>query len=131
MWSDKYIHIPFADHGRSKNGCDCWGLVTVIYKENFNVDLPLLLAYDNIKDVKHITDLCQNECERWEEIPLGEERPFDVLVFNILGAPCHVGVIIEKGLVLHCEKGIGTHVSEYYKEKQWCLRIAGIYRYVK
>lgn len=131
MWSDKYIHIPFADHGRSKNGCDCWGLVTVIYKENFNVDLPLLLAYDNIKDVKHITDLCQNECENWQEVPEGEEEPYDVLVFRILGAPCHVALVVQKGLMLHTEKGIGTHISEYKREKQWCQRLAGIYRYVK
>ena len=57
MLSDKYISIPFADHGRSKNGCDCWGLATVAYKEKFKVDLPLLLDYDCIKDVRHITTL--------------------------------------------------------------------------
>lgn len=131
MWSDKYISIPFADHGRSKNGCDCWGLVTVVYKEKFNVDLPLLLDYDSIKDVRHITTLCKNECENWHEIPKGEEQAYDVLVFNILGAPCHVALVVEKGLMLHTEKGIGTHISDYKRDRQWCLRLAGVYRYVK
>lgn len=131
MWSDKYISVPFADHGRSKNGCDCWGLVTVVYKEKFKIDLPFLLDYDNVKDVRHITTLCKNECENWEEISKNEEQPYDVLVFNILGAPCHVALVVEKGLMLHTEKGIGTHISDYKRDKQWCNRLAGIYRYVK
>ena len=131
MWTDDYISIPFADHGRSRKGCDCWGLARVIYKEKFNIDLPLLLEYNDIKDVRHITKLYETECQEWVEMPIGEEQPFDILVFKILGSPCHIAIVVEKGLMIHCEKGIGTHISEYYKDKQWCLRLTGVYRRVK
>lgn len=131
MWSNKYISIPFKEHGRSREGVDCWGLASVIYKEEFNVDLPLLTDYSTTKDRGAIAKLCNEESKKWINIPEGEEQPFDVLIFKILNIPCHVGIVISKGVMIHCEYGIGTHLTEYEKEFQWSKRLAGIYRYTK
>lgn len=131
MWCNNYIHVPFSDKGRDRNGCDCWGLARLIYKEQLNIELPLLLDYNDTKDRFHISNVCEIECKEWQEIKTGQEKPFDVLVFKILSLPCHVGVVIEKGLMIHCEKGCGTHLTEYNKEVQWYHRLAGVYRYVK
>ena len=131
MWSNKYISIPFKEHGRSREGVDCWGLASVIYKEEFNVDLPLLTDYSTTKDRGAIAKLCSEESKKWVNILEGKEKPFDILIFKILNIPCHVGIVISKGLMIHCEYGIGTHLTEYEKEFQWSKRLAGIYRYTK
>lgn len=131
MWSNKYISIPFADHGRSREGCDCWGLARVIYKEELGIDLPTLTDYENTRDSKAIAKLYDEEHLKWEEIPPGKEKEFDVVVFKIMGLPTHIGVVINKGMIIHCEKGIGTHITEFNKEFQWKKRLGGIYRYVK
>lgn len=131
MWSNKYISIPFKEHGRSREGSDCWGLVSVIYKEEFGIDLPTLQDYSCTKDKRAISKLCEQESKRWVEIPVGEEQPFDVLIFKILNIPCHVAVVISKGIMIHCEYGIGSHLTEYNKDIQWNKRLAGVYRYAK
>lgn len=131
MWSNKYISIPFVEHGRTREGCDCWGLARVIYEEQLGVNLPLLLNYKNTKDSANIAELYENEHQEWSEVKKGEEKPFDILVFKILGFPTHIGIVINKGYMIHCEYGIGTHVTEYNREIQWSKRLAGIYRYNK
>lgn len=131
MWCNEYIHIPFKEHGREPDGCDCWGLARVIYKEKLGIELPTLLDYKNTKDGCSIAGLYENEHKNWEEIPIGQEKEFDVLVFKILGLPTHIGVVISKGMMIHCEYGIGTHVTEYNREFQWKKRLAGVYRHAK
>lgn len=131
MWCNNYISVPFADHGRTAQGCDCWGLARLIYKEQLGIDLPALLDYKNTKDSHNIAELYEIEHQEWQEIPLGQEKSFDVLVFKIMGLPTHIAVVVDKGLMIHCEKGCGTHISEYNKEVQWKTRLAGVYRYVK
>lgn len=131
MWCNDYIAVPFADHGRTAHGCDCWGLARLIYKEQLNIDLPELLDYKNTKDSRNIAELYEIEHQEWREIPIGQEKPFDILVFKIMGLPTHIAVVVDKGLMIHCEKGCGTHISEYNKEVQWKTRLAGVYRYVK
>lgn len=131
MWCNKYISVPFEEHGRTKNGCDCWGLARLIYEKELGINLPALLDYKNTKDGKSISELYEIEHQEWEEIPVGQEKPFDMLVFRMLGLPTHIAVVVDKGLMIHCEKGCGTHISEYNKEVQWKTRLAGVYRYVK
>lgn len=131
MWCNNYISVPFEEHGRSRQGCDCWGLARLIYKEQLGIDLPELLNYKNTKDSRNIAELYEIEHQEWQEIPLGQEKSFDILVFKMLGLPTHIALVVDKGLMIHCEKGCGTHISEYNREVQWKTRLAGVYRYVK
>ncbi|MBP5698215.1 MAG: C40 family peptidase [Alphaproteobacteria bacterium] len=131
MWCNDYINIPFQEHGRNRAGCDCWGLARIIYKEKLDIDLPTLLNYENTRDSNAIVELYEKEHLNWVEIPVGEEKEFDILVFKILGLPTHIGIVINKGMMIHCEYKIGTHITEYYNEVQWRNRLAGVYRYAK
>lgn len=131
MWSNEYINIPFKEHGRDRSGCDCWGLARIIYKEQLGLDLPTLINYENTKDSHAIAELYENEHLKWQEIPVGEEKEFDILVFKILGLPTHIGIVINKGIMIHCEYKIGTHITEYTREIQWRNRLVGVYRYAK
>lgn len=35
-----FIGIPFVSKGRTFRGCDCYGLVSLYYKEVLNIELP-------------------------------------------------------------------------------------------
>lgn len=129
MWCNDFISVLFKEKGRDRNGCDCWGLARLIYKEKLNIELPLLLDYDTTKDSKSISKLYDIEHQDWEEIPVGEEKEFDILVFKIVGLPTHVGVVVKKGIMIHCENKRGSHITEYYKDIQWNKRLVGVYRY--
>lgn len=128
-WSNEYIKIPFKDCGRDENGCDCWGLARLIYRDKLGINLPSLTGYSDTHDRKVIADLYEGEHITWEEVPLGEEKEFDIIIFRTMGLPTHVGVAIGNGFMIHCERSIGTCISNYRKELLWKKRIVGVYRY--
>ena len=131
-WSNKYLRIPFKDKGRSENGSDCWGLVRIIYQKELNVELPSYLEYNNTLDVRKIPSLLKVNSESdWSRVELGDEQPYDVVVLNLRNNPMHVGVVVEKGFMVHCEKGRETYHTEYTKHADWKNRIYGIFRHKK
>ena len=40
-WAADYIGLAFREHGRARNGADCWELVVLIAAEQFCIHLPL------------------------------------------------------------------------------------------
>lgn len=128
-WCNKYIKIPFKDCGRDENGCDCWGLARLIYRDELGIELPTLTGYSDTHDRRVIADLYEGEHPRWVEVPLGQEKEFDIIIFRTMGLPTHVGVAIGDGFMIHCERSIGTCISNYRKEMLWKKRIVGVYRH--
>lgn len=129
MDTNKYIRIPFAEHGRSREGADCWGLACIIFTEERGLTLPHLVGYSDTKDKVTIPEIIKSESIRWEFIPTGHEQPFDIAVFRMLGQPMHVGVVVKRGLMIHSERGSGVYLTAYYKERQWDKRLEGFFRY--
>lgn len=70
----------------------------------------------------------REERRRWIPIEHGEEKFGDVVVLRMRGQPIHVGLVIEKGRMLHAEVGIGS-VLDSYASARWVLRVTGFYRY--
>lgn len=128
-WCNKYIKVPFKECGRDEKGCDCWGLTRLIYRDELGIDLPELIGYKDTDDRKKITDLYDAEHLRWKEIPLNEEKEFDVIIFRAMGLPTHVGVAIGGGFMVHCIRNVGTCIVNYRKDLAWNKRIVGVYRY--
>jgi cell wall-associated NlpC family hydrolase len=129
MNTDDYIRIPFEELGRSRQGADCWGLACIIFKEERGIELPSLLGYSDTKDKVKISDIIRSESMCWELVEKGKESKFDIAVFRMLGQPMHIGIVIRHGLMIHCERGSGVHLTEYYKERQWDKRLEGFFRY--
>lgn len=131
MKTDDYIRIPFKDHGRTRNGADCWGLACIIYAEQLGIELPALTGYEDTKDRAKISDIIKAESQTWQFIVRDKEEPFDIAVFKVLGQPMHVGVVVKPGLMIHCERGCGVYRTQYYKENQWDRRLEGFFRYAE
>lgn len=100
-WAIPYVGIPFIDGGRGLVGCDCWGLVRLVYSAVLGIDLP---TYGEISaaEVARVTERIRADSAAAPWLPvMGEARPFDVLVMR--GRPLHVGVMVDARHVLHVE----------------------------
>jgi cell wall-associated NlpC family hydrolase len=121
--------VPFRDKGRDFHGWDCWGLVVRAYRECFGVELP---------DYSHISALSSQEAgefiavqkKTWIEVEAHQGRPGDVIVLRHGSWPCHVGLVVKAGLMLHVDMDIDTCV-EPYDSGPWKNRVIGIYRHAE
>jgi len=128
-WTAEYIGLPFADHGRTRSGVDCWGLVRLVLAERFGIDVP---SYDgSYRQTTDRTDLdyliSTERSSAWTSVPLGTEQPGDVVLLRCLGAACHVGLVVAAGVMIHAEVGLDT-VLDRYDTTRWAARVQGIYR---
>ncbi|MDH3997703.1 MAG: C40 family peptidase [Desulfuromonadales bacterium] len=127
-WLNDYIGMPFLDHGRDAQGCDCWGLVRLVLAEQFEIDVPSYgTAYSDCKSAEigpHIDDVAKD----WRQVEDEAAQPGDVVVLRIAGQPWHVGLVIEAGMMLHVERGLDACL-ERYDGPHWSKRLVGIYRH--
>lgn len=134
IWAASYMDIPFTDLGRSRDGCDCYGMILMILKECANVRIPDLTGmYKDIQDVrtiKKIVDHMSAQESMWTKIERGNETEFDIVVCRIVGLPIHVGIVTRKGWMLHTIDGVGPSEVEYTKG-EWKApgKIIGFYRH--
>lgn len=127
-WCAPYIGIPFVEHGRDRGGCDCWGLVRLVYAERLGVELPAYSGdYKDTRDGESISGLCRSERRRWQTV--GIERPMDVICLRVRGLPWHVGLVAEPGRMLHVIRGAAACIEDYTRPL-WARRVEGIYRWL-
>ena len=128
-WTAEYIGLPFREHGRDRNGVDCWGLVVLTATERFGIRLPTYVAdYASTHDADDIGRLVRGQMDLWREVSRGHERPGDVVLMRLLNQPMHVGMVVARGWMLHIEQGIDACLERYDGAK-WRRRVMGIYRF--
>lgn len=130
MWWNEYIGVKFKVKGRDKDGVDCWGLVRLVYAEQFNIELPdYLECYDSVDDKKALSELMGNEKNNgWVEQK--EPKEGDTLLLRMDGVPFHVGIYTKDGMFIHCERGANTNHAKM-NSFRWRNSVAGIYRWMK
>lgn len=127
MWSNKYIGIPFKDGGRDSNGLDCWGLVRLIYKDEYNISLPSFNThYSTVDDTERLEELISQYKEGWIEANSPDEGC--VVLFKTMGSITHVGVLINKNQFLHINEGTNVTI-ESLDSTRWNKRVIGYYKY--
>ncbi len=130
-WSSPYVGIPWKPTGRDESGCDCWGLVRLVYRDLLKIELdPLTGCYATAEERADIAAIIAGEKQNgaWLPVDVGQEADFDVLVFHALGFQSHVGVVATSPLMLHATAGQSSGMVRY-TEGRWLPRLAGIYRH--
>lgn len=130
----KYIRIPFREHGRDFNGCDCGGLVWLVYKTELKIELPDWRAYyqnTQFESFGELTDTISTmlgDCG--QPVPLHEPlKPFDVISLNFCGNPVHVGIMVNRHIFMHIMDGYTNVRQERIDSASWRKRIDGVFRY--
>lgn len=125
-----YQRIPFHEKGRSFYGCDCWGLVKLIYKQECAIILPGYdEMYENTRDAEPLARIINEEKNiTWREVKKPEM--FDVVLLRMRGLAAHVGLITAPKFMIHCMDGAGT-THEKYDSLRWGNKVLGFYRYEK
>lgn len=129
-WWDDYRGIPYLDHGRGRDGLDCWGLVRLVYAERFGVALPSFAEDYECSDAVDLS-IVEKRMDGWREV----ERPTegDVVLIRIVRnrrPRFHIGVVVNprRGEVLHISKDISVTV-EQYRSPRWASRVVGFWRH--
>ena len=128
-WVNAYVGLPFKEHGRNREGVDCWGLVRLVLAERFGRRLPSYAdGYASTGDAADIGRLIRGEMGPWRPVPERGEQAGDVVLMRLLNQPMHVGVVVAPGWMLHIEDGIDACL-ESYDGARWRRRVLGLYRH--
>lgn len=126
---DAFVGIPYADRGRTRAGCDCYGLLRLVMAELCFVDLPSFSdAYVTSADRVALAGLIAGQITPWDRVVIGEERTFDGVLMRVGRSLSHIGVVVTPGRMLHVSEG-ETSCIVSYRTPPWSDRMAGIFRY--
>lgn len=127
-WTQKYVGIPFKSGGRNSDGCDCYGLVRMILKNEYHYELPSLdkqyLDALNIDATKKLFKeflplICCQKIDSPEEKALA--------IIKNQGLATHVAIYAGDGNIIHTMLHTGT-VIERLSNPSLIGRIEGWYR---
>jgi cell wall-associated NlpC family hydrolase len=129
QWVAPYVGLPFKVGGRDRSGCDCWGLVWLIYREHAGVTLPSYSetpADDLLQCIREIKAAITTPT--WRRIERGALAKLDVAVMFTGRLLTHVGLMVDGERLIHVEEATSAVVvpigSPFVKN-----RIAGFYRF--
>ena len=122
IWVNDYVGIPYSDRGRSHESCDCYGLIYLIYKEKFSIELPTFTDQYEKVDMS-VEEIYRDEVKNWKEVK--EPKLGDVVYFKICGHNTHVGMYLGDGLFIHNISRKGSSSIAEIKNPKWVNRIIG------
>lgn len=128
-WASLYVGIPYQTHGEDYHGCDCWGLLALVLREQFGITLP---RYTGAGWMRGQTPAvvggdAREYASAFAQVPAGDERSGDAILIRMRGHPLHVGVVITPGLMLHVHEDADACI-EPYNAPRWQHRIVAFYR---
>jgi cell wall-associated NlpC family hydrolase len=127
-WVKKYIGIPFVSNGRTTEGCDCYGLVRLVLKNEYGKELPALSDdYDDALVISETSLLFEKHLPvlAAEKLPGPEDGA--AVVITERGKPCHLGIAAGAGFILHTTVKTGS-VCQRATHPDLHGRVEGCYR---
>jgi cell wall-associated NlpC family hydrolase len=129
-WAARYVGRPFADGGRDLDGVDCWGLVRLILREQYSLELPSYAgAYPSASERSEVSTLVAASVPELGWIPA--RPPYlagDGVVLRVENRPWHVGLMLNDDDFIHVMPS-GTSLIESITGLRWGRRIVGVYRH--
>jgi hypothetical protein len=135
-WTREYIGLPFREHGRSREGVDCYGLVRLVHREQLGISLPAMCGpigrIDPDMPLRELRDLRTQVEERmasdeWTRTG-APELVGDIAWMTAIGAAAHVGLAVSHTHILHIEPG-GRSMLSPHAHRCWGRRIVDWIRY--
>jgi len=129
MDPSKYVGIPYVLGGRDRSGVDCYGLIFLVYFEEFGIELP---RYDGVPDDCERAEVTNQMIDgartggKW--LPVQDPKTGDVVEFKILRVS-HIGLYVEPQKILHALGGSGVCLEGLDRPKLK-RRVSGCYRLV-
>ena len=125
-WARNYMGIPFKNMGRDRKGADCWGLIVIVYKQEYNVQLPLYAeqAYESL-NVRQVGEIIRDRkpglLESFTEV--NDPKQGDIVLLLGRGIPRHVGIYVGEELghpyLLHTTSARGQSYCERLTAKNF------------
>lgn len=133
-WAGAYVGIPYRDHGCDGAGCDCWGLVRLIYAERAGIVLPPFAGETDSEGVGRCVEAARAS-GTWRRVD-SPPQSFDVaeMVSVLRGRggwcypPLHAGVVVAPGWLIHTEIATGARLVRT-EARSLGRRIAGYWRH--
>jgi len=119
------LGIPFVNHGRTVQGCDCWGLTILAFRA-YGVEVPDY--HISCFATARINDAVEASRFEWRRIRT-PEAPCLVVMRTDPDAPgdcSHLGVYVGNGELLHTIKKQNSHIDRI-DHPWWSRRIEGFY----
>ena len=127
-WAEKYIGIPYKLHSWGFDGCDCYGLIALIYKNELGIKLPRYdESYSAKSDSNELAKIYEAEVKRWKEISKPEVGC--VVYFVVAGSPKHVGIVVDDKHFVHNLKSPQSSMMSDFTSSKWKDRLIGFYKY--
>jgi hypothetical protein len=134
-WARDYIGIEFTPRGRTRqDGLDCWGLIRLVYAEQYAIMLPSLDAvYTDVGDAHGVAEVVSaciessgNQAPQW--VPTEQPRSGDLVRFDLAHGLVHVGLVLAPNQMLHAYPGCDS-CFERFDRPSWQRRFRCFLRY--
>lgn len=122
----KYIGIPFLSCGRDELGIDCYGLTRMVLRNEFGKELPDFY-YKDALDKTVVNKLIDINRPLLAGVKTKTPEHGDVVIIRYRGKPCHIGVFVGEGKVLHIKHGCNS-ILERVNSVHLKARIEGYYK---
>lgn len=129
-WSSDYIGLPYTDRGRDRAGCDCWGLVRLVLREQWGIEVPSAHTdYADPDDRAAAHALFETyRGGAWLQVEPEAARAGDVVLLRRGRHACHVGILTAPRVMLHIQRGIDASI-ERLDGAVWAQKVDSYWRH--
>lgn len=132
--TSKFIGVPFVNGGRDFSGCDCWGMVRLVFQE-YGIEVPDYKIHCMRSKAIGLQVALEMKASkdgenRWERVNAPEE-PCLVLMEHMPDIPGyinHLGVYVGGGKMIHTCLKQNCHIDSI-DNMYWQSTIRGFYRW--
>ena len=108
-WATKYIGLPYLLGGVSaQEGVDCWGLMRLVYQQEFGIALPTIPGVTAASAVAQHRAYVKELSRDWIRMETPQEGAG--VAMSQVGSLHHVGIwiAVDRGKILHCWRQEGV-----------------------